>query len=123
LLTHTKYFSAGIARSGAYNRTLTPFGFQGERRSLWEAKSTYLKLSPFMDAEKMKFPLLLIHGMEDNNTGTFTLQSERYFEALKGQGATTRLVLLPTEAHGYNASESVNHVLWESFQWFDKYLK
>ncbi|MBC7371247.1 MAG: S9 family peptidase [Bdellovibrionaceae bacterium] len=123
LLTHTKYFAAGIARSGAYNRTLTPFGFQGERRSLWEAKSTYLKLSPFLDADKMKFPLLLIHGLEDNNPGTFTLQSERYFEALKGQGATSRLVLLPTEPHGYNASESVNHVLWESFQWFDKYLK
>ena len=123
LLTHTKYFAAGIARSGAYNRTLTPFGFQGERRSLWEAKSTYLKLSPFLDAEKMKFPMLLIHGLEDNNPGTFTLQSERYFEALKGQGATTRLVLLPTEPHGYAASESVNHVLWESLRWFDTYLK
>jgi dipeptidyl aminopeptidase/acylaminoacyl peptidase len=123
LLTHTKFFAAGIARSGAYNRTLTPFGFQGERRSLWEARNTYLKLSPFLDADKMKFPLLLFHGLEDNNPGTFTLQSERYFEALKGQGATTRLVLLPTEAHGYNSEESVKHVLWESFQWFDKYLK
>jgi dipeptidyl aminopeptidase/acylaminoacyl peptidase len=123
LLTHTKFFAAGIARSGAYNRTLTPFGFQGERRTLWEAKSTYLKLSPFMDAEQMKYPLLMIHGLEDNNPGTFTMQSERYFDALKGQGAITRLVLLPTEPHGYNAQESVLHVLWESFQWFDKYLK
>jgi dipeptidyl aminopeptidase/acylaminoacyl peptidase len=122
LLTHTKFFAAGIARSGAYNRTLTPFGFQGERRPLWEAKSTYLKLSSFLDAEKMKFPLLMIHGMDDNNPGTFTLQSERYFDALKGQGAQVRLVLLPTEMHGYAAQESVKHVLWESFSWFDKYL-
>lgn len=122
LLTHTSYFAAGIARSGAYNRTLTPFGFQGERRPLWQAKNTYLKLSSFLDAEKMKFPMLLIHGMEDNNPGTFTLQSERYFDALKGQGATVRLVLLPAERHGYAAQESVKHVLWESFAWFDKYL-
>ncbi len=122
LLTHTKFFAAGIARSGAYNRTLTPFGFQGERRPLWQAKSTYLKMSSFLDAEKMKTPLLMIHGMEDNNPGTFTLQTERYFDALKGQGADVRLVLLPMEMHGYAAQESVKHVLWESFAWFDKYL-
>ena len=123
LLTHSKLFAAGIARSGAYNRTLTPFGFQGERRTFWEAKDTYLKVSPFYEAEKMKFPLLLIHGQADNNAGTFTLQSERYFEALKGQGANVRLVLLPEESHGYAALESVEHVLYEMFSWFDTYLK
>ncbi len=123
LLTHTNYFAAGIARSGAYNRTLTPFGFQGERRPLWEAKSTYLKLSPFLDVEKIKFPILLIHGMDDNNPGTFTLQTQRYFEALKGQGARARMVLLPAESHDYSSNETVKHVVWESFEWFDKYLK
>lgn len=123
LLTHSKIFAAGIARSGAYNRTLTPFGFQGERRSFWEAKDTYMKVSPFYEADKMKFPLLLIHGQADNNSGTFTLQSERYYEALKGQGANVRLVLLPEESHGYAAIESVEHVLFEMFTWFDTYLK
>ncbi len=123
LLTHSKLFAAGIARSGAYNRTLTPFGFQGERRTFWDAKDTYLKVSPFYEAEKMKFPMLLIHGQADNNSGTFTLQSERYFEALKGQGANVRLVLLPEESHGYAALESVEHVLYEMFNWFDTYLK
>lgn len=123
LLTHSRLFAAGIARSGAYNRTLTPFGFQGERRTFWDAKETYLKVSPFYEAEKMKFPLLLIHGQADNNSGTFTLQSERYFEALKGQGANVRLVLLPEESHSYAAIESVEHVLFEMFSWFDTYLK
>jgi dipeptidyl aminopeptidase/acylaminoacyl peptidase len=123
LLTHTDLFAAGIARSGAYNRTLTPFGFQGETRSFWEAKDLYLKLSPFYEAEKMKKPLLLIHGQADNNTGTFTMQSERYYEALKGQGAQVRLVLLPEESHSYAALESIEHVLYESFRWFDTYLK
>lgn len=123
LLTHTNLFAAGIARSGAYNRTLTPFGFQSERRTFWEAKETYLKVSPFYEAEKMKKPLLLIHGMADNNSGTFTLQSERYYEALKGQGANTRLVLLPEESHSYVAMESVEHVLYEMFNWFDIYVR
>lgn len=123
LLTHTQMFAAGIARSGAYNRTLTPFGFQGESRSFWDAKDLYMKVSPFYEAEKMKSPLLLIHGQSDNNSGTFTLQSERYFDALKGQGARARLVLLPEESHSYAAMESVEHVLWEEFNWFDTYLK
>lgn len=123
LLTYSDLFATGIARSGAYNRTLTPNGFQGERRSLWQAKETYAKMSPFLDADKMKKPILLIHGMADNNPGTFTLQSERYFDALKAQGATARLVLLPEESHGYESLESNEHVLYEAFRWFDKYLK
>ncbi len=123
LLTHSDLFAAGVAKSGAYNRTLTPFGFQGERRPFWKAKPTYTKLSPFFDAEKMKKPMLLMHGMADNNSGTFTMQSERYFDALKGQGANARLVLLPEESHGYASVESIEHVLFEIFNWYDKYLK
>lgn len=123
LLSHSNLFAAGIARSGAYNRTLTPFGFQREERNYWEAPEIYNKMSPFMHAEKMKTPLLLIHGMEDNNSGTYPMQSERYFNALKGLGATVRLVMLPKESHGYSARESVLHVLWEQDQWLEKYVK
>ncbi len=123
LLTHSDLFAAGIARSGAYNRTLTPFGFQAEERNYWEAPEVYNAMSPFMHADKMKYPLLLIHGADDNNSGTFTMQSERYFNALKGFGAPTRLVLLPKESHGYAAKESVFHVLWEQDQWLEKYVK
>ena len=123
LLSHCDLFAAGIARSGAYNRTLTPFGFQSERRTLWEAPETYVKMSPFMFADKIKTPLLLIHGMADNNSGTFPIQSERLFAALKGFGATTRFVYLPYESHGYSARESVLDVLAEMFEWFDKYVK
>jgi dipeptidyl aminopeptidase/acylaminoacyl peptidase len=123
LLTHTNLFAAGIARSGAYNRTLTPFGFQNEERNYWDAPQVYNTMSPFMNAHKMKSPLLLIHGEADNNTGTFPLQSERYFNALKGLGATVRLVILPKESHGYSARESVLHLLWEQDQWLEKWLK
>ncbi|PKV51064.1 dipeptidyl aminopeptidase/acylaminoacyl peptidase [Aquimarina sp. MAR_2010_214] len=123
LLSHSNLFAAGIARSGAYNRTLTPFGFQSEERSYWEAPEIYYKMSPFMHAEKMKTPLLLIHGEADNNSGTYPLQSERYFNALKGLGATTRLVMLPKESHGYRAKESILHLLWEQDQWLEKYVK
>ncbi len=123
LLTHCDLFAAGIARSGAYNRSLTPFGFQREERNYWEAPEVYNAMSPFMYADKMKHPLLLIHGADDNNTGTFTMQSERYFNALKGFGAPARLVILPKESHGYAAKESVLHVLWEQDQWLEKYLK
>ncbi len=123
LLTHSDLFAAGIARSGAYNRTLTPFGFQSEERNYWEAPDVYNTMSPFMNASKMKHPLLLIHGVEDNNSGTYTMQSERYFNALKGLGATVRLVLLPSESHGYRARESVLHMLWEQDQWLEKYVK
>lgn len=123
LLSHSNLFAAGIARSGAYNRTLTPFGFQSEERSYWDSPETYNTMSPFMHAEKMKTPLLLIHGEADNNSGTYPLQSERYFNALKGLGATARLVMLPKESHGYSAKESVLHVLWEQDQWLDKYVK
>lgn len=125
LLAHAPpgMFRAGIGRSGAYNRTLTPFGFQSERRSFWEARDVYMTLSPFTYADKIKTPLLLIHGQIDNNSGTFPMQSERLFQAVKGQGGTVRLVMLPHESHGYAARESVGHVLAEMVDWFDRYVK
>jgi len=123
LLAHSDLFAAGIARSGAYNRTLTPFGFQSERRSFWEAPDLYMKVSPFMYADKINEPILLIHGEADNNSGTFPIQSERLFEAIKGNGGIARLVLLPYESHGYSARESVLDVLAEMFEWADKYVK
>ena len=112
LLTHSDLFAAGIARSGAYNRTLTPFGFQSEERNYWEAPEIYYEMSPFMHCDKMKTPLLLIHGEADNNSGTYPMQSERYFNALKGLGAPVRLVILPKESHGYAARENIMHLLW-----------
>ncbi|KAL4572179.1 hypothetical protein LXL04_018948 [Taraxacum kok-saghyz] len=122
LLAHAPHlFSCGIARSGAYNRTLTPFGFQNEDRTLWEATDTYIKMSPFMAADKIKKPILLIHGEEDNNSGTLTMQSDRFFNALKGHGALSRLVVLPFESHGYSSRESIMHVLWETDRWLQKF--
>lgn len=123
LLAHSDDYAYGIARSGAYNRTLTPFGFQSERRSFWEARDIYMNVSPFNHAEKIKKPLLLIHGEADNNPGTFTVQSERMYQAIKGNGGTARLVLLPHESHGYRAKESIEHVLSEMFNWAGKYSK
>ena len=123
LLTHSDLFAAGIARSGAYNRTLTPFGFQAEERNYWEAPNIYYEMSPFMHCDKMKTPLLLIHGQEDNNSGTYPMQSERYFNALKGLGAPVRLVMLPKESHGYSAKESIMHMLWEQDQWLETHVK
>ncbi|MEM8678515.1 MAG: prolyl oligopeptidase family serine peptidase, partial [Planctomycetota bacterium] len=123
LLAHSDLFAAGIARSGAYNRTLTPFGFQAEERSLWQAPEVYFTMSPFMHADKVNEPLLMIHGEMDSNSGTFPMQSERFFSALKGQGATVRLVMLPFESHGYRSRESLLHMLWEQEQWLDKYSR
>ncbi len=123
LLAHSDLFRAGIARSGAYNRSLTPFGFQSERRTVWEATETYVKVSPFFQADKIDEPILLIHGEVDDNSGTFPLQSKRLFHALSGLGGTVRYVLLPNESHGYRARESVLHVLAESFDWFDEHVK
>lgn len=123
LLAHTRLFAAGIAESGAYNRTLTPFGFQNERRSYWEAPSLYNAMSPFMHVDKVKDPLMLIHGMADNNSGTFPIQSERFYAALKGFGAVSRLVMLPYESHGYAARESILHKHWEVLRWMDQYVK
>ena len=123
LLSHSDLFAAGIARSGAYNRTLTPFGFQSEERNYWEAPEIYNSMSPFMNAEKMKYPLLLVHGEADNNAGTYPMQSERYFNALKGLGATARLVILPKESHGYSSIENILHLLWEQDQWLEKHVK
>jgi dipeptidyl aminopeptidase/acylaminoacyl peptidase len=123
LLAHSDLFSAGIARSGAYNRTLTPFGFQNERRTYWEAPEVYFEMSPFMHAHEIDEPILLIHGMADNNSGTFPIQSERLYHALKGHGATVRYVQLPHESHGYRARESVMTTLAEMLDWFDQYVK
>jgi len=123
LLSNSNLFKAGIARSGAYNRTLTPFGFQNEQRTYWQAPEVYNVMSPFMNADKMKTPLLLVHGEANNNTGTYPIQSERYFNALKGMGATAKLVFLPYESHGYAAQESILHMLYEMNGWLDKYVK
>ena len=123
LLAHTDLFCAGIARSGAYNRTLTPFGFQMEERTYWDAPEVYTAMSPFAHADKIQAPLLLIHGEADNNPGTFPLQSERLYNALSGHGATVRLVILPHESHGYRARESVLHMLWEMTEWLERYVR
>jgi dipeptidyl aminopeptidase/acylaminoacyl peptidase len=123
LLAHSDLFKAGIARSGAYNRTLTPFGFQNEERTYWQAPEIYYKMSPFSFADKIKTPILLIHGEADNNSGTFPIQSERLFSALKGHGATVRFVLLPLESHGYAGRESVLHMFWEMNNWLSTYVK
>ncbi len=123
LLAHSDLFRAGIARSGAYNRTLTPFGFQNERRTFWEAPGVYGKMSPFNFAHKINEPLLLVHGAADDNPGTFPVQSERLYQAVRGNGGTCRLVLLPHEAHGYEARETVGHVNAEQIAWFDRHVK
>jgi dipeptidyl aminopeptidase/acylaminoacyl peptidase len=123
LLAHSRLFRAGFAESGAYMRTLTPFGFQNERRTFWEAPDLYAKMSPFWYAHQIKDPILLMHGEVDDNTGTFPINSERLYQALKGLGATVRYVTLPDEAHGYAARETLLHVLAERLNWFDKYVK
>jgi dipeptidyl aminopeptidase/acylaminoacyl peptidase len=123
LLAHSDLFRAGIARSGAYNRSLTPFGFQAENRTYWQARDTYVQMSPFNFADKINAPVLLIHGAADDNTGTFPVQSERFFAALKGHGKIARLVMLPAEPHGYRARESLGHTLYEMVAWMDKYVK
>ena len=123
LLAHSDLFAAGIARSGAYNRTLTPFGFQAEQRTFWEDPEVYFRMSPFMHANLVNEPLLMIHGEADNNSGTFPLQSRRFYSALKGHGAVARLVMLPNESHGYRARESVLHMLWEMNAWLDRYIR
>ncbi|MGV8940394.1 MAG: prolyl oligopeptidase family serine peptidase [Lysobacter sp.] len=123
LLAHTRLFKAGIARSGAYNRSLTPFGFQAEERNYWQAQDTYQTMSPFNHADRIKDALLIIHGEQDNNSGTFPVQSERLFAAIKGLGGNARLVMLPNESHGYRARESIMHMLAESDAWLEKYVK
>ena len=122
LLAHSDLFAAGMARSGAYNRTLTPFGFQSERRTLWQARDIYIKVSPFLSAHKINEPLLIVHGAQDSNPGTYPVQSKRLFHAMKGLGGKARLLMLPLEDHGYRALESSAHVVAESFDWFEKYV-
>lgn len=123
LLAHTKLFAAGIAESGAYNRTLTPFGFQAEDRNFWKARDVYAQMSPFNYADQLKTPILLMHGEADSNSGTFPLQTERFYQAIRGLGGTVRIVILPFEDHGYRGRESVLHRLWESNRWLDRYVK
>ena len=123
LLAHSDLFKAGVARSGAYNRTLTPFGFQNEQRTFWEARDVYLRMMPFASADKINEPILMIHGMNDNNSGTFPIQSERMYAALKGHGTTVDYVQLPYESHGYAARESVMDVVARMIEWFDRYVK
>lgn len=123
LLAHTDLFAAGIARSGAYNRTFTPFGFQAEERTYWQAPEVYYQMSPFSFADKIKTPILFTHGIDDENSGTFPIQSERLYNAIKGHGGITRLVMLPHEFHGYRAKESILHTLWEMDEWLEKYVK
>jgi dipeptidyl aminopeptidase/acylaminoacyl peptidase len=123
LLARCDLFKAGIARSGAYNRTLTPFGFQSERRTLWEAPAIYATISPFFHADAIDEPLLLIHGEKDSNSGTFPIQSERLYQAVKGHGGTARLVLLPHEDHGYRSREAVLQVQAEMIEWLDRFVK
>ncbi|MEY3577096.1 MAG: hypothetical protein RL394_679, partial [Bacteroidota bacterium] len=123
LLSHTNLFKAGLARSGAYNRTLTPFGFQAEERTYWEAPDLYYKMSPFSYANRIKTPILLVHGEADDNPGTFPINSERLYNAIKGHGGTVRLVYLPYEAHGYRGKENLLHLLWEQSQWLDRFVK
>ncbi|PYR42652.1 MAG: hypothetical protein DMF93_05270 [Acidobacteria bacterium] len=123
LLAHSRLFRAGFAESGAYNRSLTPFGFQSERRTFWEVPDLYAKMSPFWYANQIKDPILLMHGEADDNTGTYPINSERLYAAIKGLGGTARLVMLPNEAHGYAARETLLHVLAERLNWFDRYVK
>ena len=123
LLAHSRLFRAGFAESGAYNRSLTPFGFQNERRTFWDVPALYAKMSPFWYANQIKDPILLMHGEADDNTGTYPINSERLYAAIKGMGGTARLVMLPNEAHGYAARETLLHVLAERVNWFDKYVK
>ena len=123
LVAHSRLFRAGFAESGAYNRTLTPFQFQSERRTFWEVPNLYANMSPFWYANRIKDPIMLTHGEADDNSGTFPIQSERFFLALKGLGATVRYVTLPHEAHTYAARETLLHVLAERVNWFDKYVK
>jgi len=123
LVAHSDLFRAGVATSGSYNKTLTPFGFQSERRSVWEATDVYLKVSPFFSADKLKTPLLIMHGAEDANPGTTPLQAHKLYEAIRGNGGTTRLVMLPHEPHWYTAMESNEQLIYEMLRWFDKYVK
>jgi len=123
LLAHSDLFKAGIARSGSHNKTMQPFGFQSERRTLFEARDVYIQVSPTFFADRINEPVLVIHGNTDSNPGTLTIQSEVFFEAVRGSGGTARLVLLPFEDHGYRAIESIEHVLWEQIRWFDEYVK
>ncbi|HEY0593831.1 MAG TPA: prolyl oligopeptidase family serine peptidase, partial [Thermoanaerobaculia bacterium] len=123
LLAWSDLFRAGIARSGAYNHTLRPFGFQNERRTLYKARDTYVRLSPLLNADRINEPLLVIHGERDANPGTVPMQSEKLFEAVRGVGGEARLVMLPLESHGYAGRESIDHVLYEMVSWMEKYVK
>jgi dipeptidyl aminopeptidase/acylaminoacyl peptidase len=123
LLAHSDLFRAGVATSGSYNKTLTPFGFQNERRSVWAAQKVYLEASPFFYADKIKLPLLIVHGEDDANPGTEPVQARKLFQAVRGNGGTARLVMLPHEPHWYTAMESNEQLVAEMLKWFDRYVK
>lgn len=123
LLAHSDLFEAGAALSGAYNRTLTPFGFQTERRTLWEAPETYLAMSPILYSHRIDAPLLLVHGLLDDNAGTSPLQSTQFYEAIRGNGGDAGLLLLPWEGHSYRARESVMRTAARLLDWFDRHVK
>jgi dipeptidyl aminopeptidase/acylaminoacyl peptidase len=123
LLAHSQLFGAGVAMSGAYNRTLTPFGFQTERRTLWQAPSTYLAMSPFLYSDRIEAPLLLVHGLKDNNAGTSPQQSLQFYQAIRGNGGDAELLLLPWEGHSYRSRESVRKTAAQMLRWFDDHLK
>ena len=123
LLAHSRLFAAGIAMSGAYNRTLTPFGFQTERRTLWQATETYLAMSPLLYSDRIEAPLLLVHGLKDDNAGTSPQQSLQFYQAIRGNGGDVELLLLPSEGHSYRGRESVLRTAAQMLAWFDAHLK
>lgn len=123
ILARTPFFKAGIAGDGAYNRTLTPMAFQSERRFIWEAQDVYLEMSPFFQADHLDTPLLMYHGGEDNNTGTFLIQSERMIQALTGLGKTAVLYIYPFESHGPRCLETYQDMWARWLSWFNVYVK
>lgn len=122
-MVHTPFFKAGIAGDGMYNRTLTPNGFQSERRDLWEGQDTYLEMSPMLHVDQMQGALLMYHGMEDQNVGTAPISSIRMMQALRAQGKNSSLFMYPYEDHG-PATLETNLDLWARWTaWLHIYVK
>ena len=122
-LTLVPYFKAGIAGDGMYNRSLTPFGFQSERRDFFQAEQTYLDMSPFFRADKISGALLMYHALEDQNVGTAPISSIRMFHALQGLGKPAALYMYHYEDHS-DATYASDLDLWARwFAWFDVYVK
>jgi len=123
ILANAPFFKAGIAGDGAYNRSLTPSGFQAERRTLWEAPHTYIEMSPFFKADQIDTPLLMYHGGDDDNSGTFPIQSRRMIHALTTLGKTAVLYEYPYESHTPRAIENKLDMWARFIGWFDTYVK